>query len=378
MLAAIQWFMPGRRETQFHHRVEDIMREEFLEPLPTPQTNAKLLLGRSQVACVIVEVTADGFRVAVPGVDHYEGDPKLTLVTRSAVYPVRLVLQEPHTGGFSYRLQRLDQSDAVQSNLSFRLSFLTSHCCAAGLISLIVSGCFCIIPTTNENTPLLTRRGLRYESLGTWSPSIVENDRVPPGISLNTSLASIEPSDLEAHDVSSELQTISVSMISPASLSVSQPALLPQDDPHHVAHSQHGSGPSHGPAKLKKDASLKSLLEEGQLGRIQNASPAMVSWLFGTTPAAELQSMRVSDTASNDLKQFELGLKVLPHESSLQATASLRNALVKAGSANGTWRAVPGVRDIFVVASDDANVYFQKNHGNVELVRVLPIDFKAE
>lgn len=354
------------------------MREEFLEPLPTPQTNAKLLLGKSQVACVIVEVTAEGFRVAVPGIDHYEGDPKLTLVTRTAVYPVRLTLQEPHTGGYSYRLQRLDQTTPAQtrSSLSFRLSFLTSHCCAAGVISLIVSSCFCIIPTLSENAPLMTRRGLRYESLGTWSPSIAENDRVPPGISVNTSLANHEPADSEFHEVSCDSQTISVSMISPASMTMSQPALLPQEDARQTARpKQIGTG-SHGPAKAKKEVSLKSLLDEGQVGRIQNATPTMASWLFGTKSVAELQSLRVSDSALHDLKQFEFGLKILPSDLSLQATNSLQTAMASARSTNGASRAVPGLRDIYVVSSDDANVYFRKNHGNTELVRVLPINFQ--
>ena len=79
------------------------MREEFLEPLPTPRkpTRSCLMGKTTQVVCVIVEVTADGFRVAVPGVEQYAGDPENNGDHAQRVYPVRLVLQGAHIGGYS-------------------------------------------------------------------------------------------------------------------------------------------------------------------------------------------------------------------------------------------------------------------------------------
>lgn len=352
------------------------MREEFLEPLPDLQVNAKLMMGKTTIPCVIIEVTADGFRVAVPGAEQYEGDPKITLVTHGANYPVRLVLQEPHVGGYSYRLQRIEQnlvSDG-RTRPSDRFRLVTSKCCAVGLIGLVAAGYHCL-PKSNELLTLLNRRSLRHESIGTWSPSIAENDRIPPGISVDKSLRSDALVGDEAGQFESEMPAVSVSMIHSASMTSTNRSIANRDERPQSAK----RGPSHESSSAstvqnrRRDVSLKSLLEDGQTGRVQPANRELLSWLNRSAPSDEQVAFRLSDAARFDLQQFEIGLKELSNDSSNQAISSLRRAMLLASSDVRSPCSISGSPHVFVVASDDANIYFRKAHGQIELVRVLPI-----
>ncbi len=358
------------------------MREEFLEPMPSVQTNATLVFGSKQVACFIVDVTVDEFCVAVPNAEHYEGDPKLLLVTHDAVYPVRILLQVPHAGGYSYRLFRIREVSQSNSDLFQRVcsKFSTSRCCILAVIAVIMASVFCV-PVTNEQFPLLSLRGIRKEAFGWWSPSITENEQVPPGISLDQSLAvDDESSDAIAPSKQTEfsggLHNVSVSRISAASLSTSSvDRPLPDErtgqQRRQSAYGQTGKTPV---SPRTRAPSLVSLLNEGQVGRIQTASPSLVPWLFDSTRPNLFGLLRLSDAAWSDLQQFEAALSELAKESRSEAIASLRMTLKQAFRINNA-NVVRGAQDILVLTSDDANVYFRAVNGTVELVRVLPIDF---
>lgn len=350
------------------------MREEFLEPLPAPLTDARLIMGEERIVCVIVEITADGFRVAVPGVEQYEGNPKLSLVTRTAIYPVRLVLQQAHVGGYSYRLQRVAAARSLHGprhNHRFRTA--TSRYCAAGLIGVIAAGLYSIPTSNNEHMPLVSRRGLHNESLGEWSHAVAENDRVPPGISIDAALALNEPAGPEPQELDSDLQAIPVSMVSSTSISSIVPVASVHDLNHGTIH--HAVNTNHVETALRtRNVPLKTLLDEGQAGRVQAATPEMISWLSGSAPSSDRLAFRMSDAAWLDLVQFELGLRELSPELSSQAVASLRQTLSAAATNPQSARNVPEDRDVFVMTCDDASIYFRRVRGKVELVRVLPVD----
>lgn len=353
------------------------MREEFLEPLPAPQTNAKLVMDGAQVICMIIEATPDGFRVAVPGVEQYEGDPKMTLVTRNSVFPVRLVRQEAHVGGYAYRLQRLEgvPEKCYRLNRKVYWRSVTAQCCAAGVIGVIAASCFCI-PSSCDLIPLLSRRGLRIETVGAWSPSIAESDLLPPEISIDN--GQVADSDRSSNR---GIRLASVSMISPVSMSYLDEPNAENDRPDRNSVRQgHHVQPSGNTAKSGKRANvLRDLLEEGQTGRVRPASHDLLTWLNAGAPVTGRISFRMSDAASQDLQQFQGGLGMLPAESSMKAVESLRLALVAASQNLPATRSVHETCKLFVVACEDAKIYFRKAPGQIELVRVLPIDLdKAE
>jgi hypothetical protein len=126
-------------------------------------------------------------------------------------------------------------------------------------------------------------------------------------------------------------------------------------------------------------SSLKDLLEEGQTGRVQHAGRELLAWLNADAPPTERVSFRMSDAARMDLKQFQVGLSDLSATSSRRAVESLRSTLATINKNLPTTGSVSQTSQLFVVACEDANIYFRKLPGQIELVRILPIDLsKAE
>ena len=389
-------------------RVEPVMREEFLEPLPGVQNQAVLVFEQNvQVRCLIVEVTDGGFRVAAPGASHYEGSPELTLVTPNEVYPVRLILQDAHVGGYSYRLQKIDQCNGVGRGAPgpFQRVLQTSLCCSVGLIAVIAASSFCLSKTT-DMVPQFSLQGLRKEAFGWWSPSIQQSDRVPPGISVDNSTVNENRSKANRHNDDLDSETVSVSLISPASMSTSsgpRSATTSRRSKSSERNANHNSAKPHrdtsGPSQRRgrtndhskpprtpnspttpRDAelSLPSLLKLGCTGRIQAVNRTLLPWLFESATWEPNFPLRMSDAAWNDLKQFEIGLRDLPQPQSADAIASLSHALQCTHTHSERAQSVPGLRDVFVLASDDAKIYFRTSLGQTELVRVLPIDVNKD
>lgn len=359
------------------------MREDFVDPLPELNTSATLIIGKQKIKCFVVDASVDEFHVAVPGAQLYEGDPRMMLVAGDSIYPVRLTLQEAHAGGYSYRLTRLATGEAnARGIFGGLISRRIAWSCVAAGMPLAMVGAFWFVSTGDLQLQLMSLRSLRRESIG-WSPVSHDNDRVPPGISVDHGLLTHKSGHTEkqhlhrvdAQDESdAELKTVSVSLVSPASLTT--PALLPE------AHSttvqpnvlKEESPTSSVRANHKKMPTLASLLDEGRIGRQRTVTPQLLPWLCGSTPANQLGYLKISDAACSDLQQFESGLRGLPMETSLEAINSLRQALKRSSSMNHA-KTVYGFDDIFVIRSDDASVYFRSRKGMVEIVRVLPIDF---
>lgn len=371
-----QWFRRELCVVGGRSELETVMREEFLEPLPSIQKSATLMLGSEAVKCFVVEATTSEFRIAVPGIRQYEGDPKLTLMTSNAVFPVKLIRQEAHSGGYAFRLQRLELENKVTTRLSTRRArFLTSGFYATGVLAVIIAGSF-YVPTINDDIPLLRLQGRRTQTLGWWAPSVNENDSAPvSGPSPGSEVANpLHRQD--QRDTGVESSTIVVSMISPVSPSLTAPSLLPAETASAAEMvttkpQQHGNSK---PANAKQTASLNSQLKEGESGRIQYVTQKQIPWIYAGWPAGQPLNMRASDAALQDLKQFEQGLRELPQETSAQAIASLQNVLRSATRQANQANRVLGTTDTYVVSTDDARVYFHAAQGQLELVRVLPID----
>ena len=357
------------------------VRDEFLEPLPSVQTDATLLFGATPVSCHIVSVSDEGFCVAVPGVERYEGDPRLNLATEKGIFPVRLVLQEAHVDGFSYRLVRAEFKNRADNNQGpdRRLRNNVTSICLAGMVAATLAVCLCL-PSINDAKKILSLVGIGHQSASLPLP-VINGDHSPQQMNpddLSTSIA------IHSHhvprDKKSERTAFAVSMISPATMSVSSSSmtteatrdvLLQDQQSHENGHRSHDVSHSPGP----QSASLRDLLEQGQIGRIQSVTKSLIPWMFGSAHDEESLSIRISDAALLDLKQFEAGLRSLPKQSAADAISSLKRTLQIACTDFAKSHVVECVHNLRVIASADANVYFKIVRGRMELVRVLPLEF---
>ena len=327
----------------------------------------------------VVEASETSFRVAVPNVELYEGDPRLTLATEEQVYPVRLVLQERHAGGFSYILERIEMAHRTDHifGSSGLFTLLNSRNVSLGVAAAVVAGCLCI-PVINNGLPWISTGGRRFDSLALGTIPNQNHKAVASEIEPKKSELVVAVDHQGVREVSVSGPNNHGSMISPASITMSAPRTLSQTEKNDAVALGSGSSQGNRNAKSKyrsnRGPSLKMLIEEGRVGRIQSADRSTLPWLIGTQSSEKIPSLRVSDAALSDLQHFEIGLRGLPKNLSDDAISSMREALTDLGSETSNARRVNGFDDVFVVSSDDANIYFRPNHGRMELVRVLPIE----
>ncbi|WP_010582499.1 hypothetical protein [Schlesneria paludicola] len=353
------------------------MREEFLEPLPEVRTKATLLMGNVPIPCYVVEATMCEFRVAVPGIEQYEGDPRLTLVTVNAVFPVRIIRQEAHSGGYSFRLQRLDlleQAVPVKIPPAMRTPFLSSPLRATCVLAIIMASCVCI-PTVSDEIRLLRMQGRRSQTVG-WGATVSKNDSVPATAPPENRVSPNSRSGHFESDEFEDLPPIEVSMVSTMTRRraiASRPAA--DDAKLSTTTDQATSAMTRGATPVQRAALLKSALEAGQSGGIQNLTCSIAPWLFGANLPVQLQEIRISDTAIRDLQQFESSLKDLSADAVHSAVSSLKRILASASTDIRQAHRVAGLAEYRVISSEDASLYFRIVQGRTELVRVLPIDF---
>jgi hypothetical protein len=360
------------------------MRDEFLEPLQYHQMNATLLFGKKPVSCNIVAITDDGYCVAVPGIDQYEGDPRLTLATEDEVIPVKLVLQESHLDGYYFWLVRRDLLDQTKDDQSGKVRWRKKAAqygipmAVAALLAIFLS-----FPGSSEVIAFssITSLGLNLVGAGSQASETKNVDGNPSG---QVQVAAKKSSGNVAHpNTNAERARSSNSLISPASMSSSSPAATREDvfDVSAVGRLTSESV-AYSNVSPETDAnqlvSLKSLLQAGQVGRVQTITRCLIPWLFDRRSDEVSLSIRMSDAACQDLLQFEVALRNLPRKASADAISTLRRSLDS--MATDTWKAKPisDLPNVFVFASRDANIYFQIVRGRVELVRVLPIDYSSE
>jgi|GEM_PF-2670246 hypothetical protein len=361
------------------------MRDEFLEPMPTAQPDATLLFGKTPVACSIIAVTDEGFCVGVPGIERYEGDPRLALATEDGVFQVKLVLQEAYLDGFYFWVMLNEHAESPEEEqvqvVSLRKT-LSQYAVPAIVAAMLV---ICLgIPAISDRNPLfsLAAAGREYFGLGV-KPATVDVVITPKTEAEQIAVVT-SPAKKQNSERHNDRRRTS-SLISPASMSLSSEVIENSDEDleydatnglrstekHHRSSHQYQ-------ATKRNELNLKMLLEAGQVGRIQVITKSLVPWLFGAGLTENQFSIRMSDAAFHDLQQFELGLRGLGKKASSEAIVSLRATLASANSNLSRAKRVPVMPEVLVVASDDANIYFQIVRGRMEIVRVLPIDFNKD
>jgi hypothetical protein len=330
------------------------MSEEFVESIHSLQSRATLVLGKRYVACNIVEMTDAEIHVVAHDANPYEGDSRATLIHRHVNYPVRLALQELRPDGIFYRLQRL--SIPIPPNASAGQTrgwvVTSARFCAVGLIAAIATR---YLSTSAASESL---RELRRQVLGLRPARSTQSPlQSPPVVHVQTPAAETGQSSPELPGANSPQATIPVSLVT------SRPVSAPQA----TAEASH--------REIPRAKSLPALLSAGQVGGMRSLDSNLVSWLIGAGHSEHLSAIRISDAALQDLGNFKLELSHLSHPSAMQATDSLRRALLGANALPDQARKVPGMQDVFVVTADDAELYFLSVHGTTDLIRVLPLTF---
>ena len=347
------------------------MREDFLDPLPARGNHATLLFGTFPIDCYIVETTNEGFRVAVPNVEQYEGDPRIVLATDQGVCPVRLVRQVRHAGGYSYLLERIasetsDDEEEFDEPPAISRWWSTAPF-ALAIVALAVIG-WLSGPAWNDGICLLRNRVRDAEVLGWWGVAAKTDQAIPAKI-LDPSEPEISRRTIQNVNQSPES---SPSIVAPASLTApghSPDAELPAIPP---LNPQPTSQRHRRSASHDQGAILKSHLRAGRTGRIQTIDGTTVPWLLGTANSNFSISIKGSAAALADLKQFEVGLRELSSDESKAAVGKLQRALSELISDNVAPQSVSEMPDVSMIAAGEANIYFRVVRGRKELVRVLP------
>ena len=356
------------------------MRDEFLEPMPEKACDVTLLFGRTPVSGYIVAETEEGYCIGIPGIESYEGDPRLTMATEDEVFSVKLVLQEPYLDGYYFWLLRINNPEQPNDTLDRKehLTSWTSRYRLTGIVAATLAICV-VIPSNSNSNLYLSLNSLTKELLS-WSSSIASKE-VTAEIADNEIAATLnlirKYQNKPENTNNSKPLISSASHSSPSathsSPSATHPTELVVKDPT----PQKAIPDKPFPAKKEKStSSLNHLLEAGQVGRTQVLTKSLLPWLYGPGWNDDRQSVWISDAARQDLQQFEAGLRGLPRKASADAMSSLRNTLRLAYSDISKAKRVSSAPNIFVISSDDANIFFTEVRGRTELVRVLPIDLK--
>ena len=349
------------------------MREEFLEPLPEVRKKATLLMANVPVACFVVSATMCEFRVAVPGIEQYEGDPRLTLVTSAGVYPVRIIRQEAHSGGYSYRLQRLDlleQAVPAKVPAGMHSQSRSTPVRATCVLAIALGSWVCVHAMSDEIGPPSIQG--RLSQMTRWGSSAVKHEIGPSIVRTGDQVAMVGESTPVDDDAIGDMPSIAVSMVSTGTSRNSIPSVAQVIAPDLGFEDANQAGMQ---KTLPRTISLKSVLEAGQSGGVQNLSRYVAPWLFGDKGSERLQQIRITDAAIRDLQQFESGLRSLPSAVVRDAICSLNRTLISASVDIRGAERVAGISDYRRISSGDANLYFRIVHGQTELVRVLPIEF---
>lgn len=368
------------------------MRTQNLKSLPAAPVDGTLLFGDDPIPCYIVSASDEGFCVAVPGVEQYEGSPNLALQTSEASYLVKLVRQDAHAGGYSYILRKIDSnstSDMIPNEESvpagnttqkpnvsdFRFNVAgTIVSMAAGMfLATFVGGrmsCFNLkkIGEGLANTSSRLNDAQRPQSQ-TSITSIPEMSAVPTEL-ISTPIQKEVAEPVEVSSVSSTLTSNTNVVESSAQQKSAEmtPTMTAVED----------RSPVNRPVRSKKSKGPNLLFDSSRVGEFQDLTRSVYPWLFEQGPIDNRSTIRFSDAARFDLKQFEQGLHELTATGAMQAVASLQRTFNEALSISKNVRRVAGSKDLYVISSDDAKIYFRRARDRMDVIRVLPIDFDGE
>lgn len=336
-------------------------RNEFIDPPPADQSVATLVLGQERLNCRLVEVSVGGFTVIVPRATLWTGEPIARLVTNSTVFKVRILKQEAQYEGYQVVLQRIDETTLQRLASPQHWVILLSRSCAIGLI-LAIGYCIGFVPggASRANSRPFTMQSI----MSFWFDPWISSD--PPVVATSTP------------KVINETPTITVSLDD----SEDEPFTRPVSSYTHESGDDENStvGESKAdrrtPAVADRRLLLRAALATADLDRSRPVNSETLPWLFPQQdqPATGIPGCRMSRPAEADLRTFSNCLTSLPTAAADQAVQNLQ----------GTLRSIPGglstplegIPQVQSIQGADAEVYFRKLDGEIELLRILPIEFQ--
>ncbi|MBS0204665.1 MAG: hypothetical protein JSS49_17310 [Planctomycetes bacterium] len=314
-------------------------RDEFLDAPVRDQALAVLILNRQRFDCRLTDVATDGFTVLIPHGTTWSLASTAKLETHDSTYKVKVLKQNVQYEGIEVTLLRLDEiTNDDKLPVPQRWIVHGSRCCAVGLIAAMT---YCLVAApggvTKSVHPVTIREYVAYltdflPTTGWWSPK---------GEALSMPAITIDLADAEETEASFPVNSVSLSQKATTN------------------------------AALDRTAMLNAAIRSANSRRSRPVNSTTVPWLLpkGQTNLPRCQMTHLAET---DLQAFQSGLRWLSATAAEDAIRSLRQALLSVSTTAGA--AVAGCPEARLVRSDDAEIYLRTVDGEVELLRVLPIE----
>lgn len=315
-------------------------RDEFLDAPMRDQAPAVLILSRQRYDCRLTKVSTRGFTVMIPHGLTWSWEPTAKLLTHDSRYSVRILSQVAQYDGIEVTLQRLDEI-ANDDTLPFSQRWIVhgSRCCAIGLIAAIT---YCLVAAPGGITN--TVHQVTIQEYADYLVGCLPSGLWWTGSSRHESI--VMPAITVKLDEVEEVQPSPINSVS------------------HLRETQRNVPRDH-------TALLNAAIRAANAQRSRPVNATTVPWLISKDQTG-LPGCHMSRLAEADLQTFQTGLKSLSASMAADAVASLRKALLSVTPTAGA--AVPGCPGVRLIQSDDAEIYLRTVDGEVELLRVLPIE----
>lgn len=331
-------------------------RNEFVDPPNTDQSAATLILGEERLNCRLIEVAVGGFTVVIPRATIWTGEPIARLVTPATTFKVRILHQEARYDGFVVVLQRIEELVPKRSSATQAWVNLASRCCAVGVI-LAIGYCIAFAPggTSHMKAHQVTLESMVSYWLDSWTPPspMVTKPQVEEQHPLPMISVSLDDSD----DL-------------PTAMSVSSLTLDGNID---ASDSESGESAL---VVTDRRALVQTAIALANSHRSRPLTSETVPWLFpaSTQMVTGIAGCRMSRPAEDDLRTFSACLTSLTSSAAADAITSLTQTIRSIPTASTTH--VDGLPHVRSIRSDDAEIFFRMVDGEVELLRILPIEMK--
>lgn len=331
-------------------------RNEFVDPPTTDQSAATLILGGERLNCRLIEIAVGGFTVVVPRATVWTGEPIARLVTPATTFKVRILHQEARYDGFQIVLQRVDELATKRSSATQAWVNLAARCCAVGVI-LTIGYCVAFAPGGISHTTAhpVTLDAIVSYWLDSWTPP-------SPMVT--------KPQSDEQHP----LPMISVSLDDsedlPTAMSVSSLTLDGSID------ASESDSVESAVVVTDRCALVQTAIALANSHRSRPLTSETVPWLFPTSAQSTtgIAGCRMTRPAEDDLRTFSTCLKSLSTSAAADAITSLTQTIRSIPTTSTTH--VDGLPQVRSIRSDDAEIFFRMVDGEVELLRILPIEMK--
>ncbi len=331
-------------------------RNEFVDPPNTDQSAATLILGGERLNCRLIEIAVGGFTVVVPRATVWTGEPIARLVTNATTFKVRILHQEARYDGFQVVLQRIEELVPKRPSATQIWVNLASRCCAVGVI-LAIGYCVAFAPGGISHTTAhpVTLNSMVSYWLDSWtapSPTVTNPQ----------------------FDAQHPLPMISVSLDDSDDLSAAMPVSSLMLDGN-IDASESESGES-ALEVTDRRALVQTAIVLANSHRSRPLTSETVPWLFPTSAqtVTGIAGCRMTRPAEDDLRTFSACLTSLTTSAAADAINSLTQTI--RSIPNSSTSHVDGLPQVRSIRSDDAEIFFRMVDGEVELLRILPIEMK--